>query len=682
MSKNVAAALTIFETVDRIMDISRSNFVFTGTFKQQRTRGIYLCTNKGEYGSVLRLFIRPEAYTFSNEVLVRIAYDPEFKTLKLIANDIVVTPTMWYISELTIPSLQYKIRVYRKEGLAASFVNYVNNSDAFNAYPLIPHHFAFFAELRGSMTQPVINDDIDNEDSNDETDDLEAFDPNSTARSYWTHSIRARRLPMKSINMYEVLGVFPSKFYLDIDKLKPEDMVETIHQVVDILKLLFMTEFEYQLNDIELRILRSFPDKTVEDKITCSFHIIVHAPKTFASIDELGSIVKTYFKDIPCVDKSVYSFLQKMRIPGSTKTNNDRRCFQPVALDDLFTPMVLTEDQMQEYMIQVPRQRQPNEFQKPLLAAIQKLSPTTVEKVLPDEDWERIKGHLIKLIEDHPTRNWSKTMMNYLVSKIKSIEDSIRGYEFARYLIDISNETTKQNNINLDNRPEQTFNKLSTPNRVNNLWKRAIVEETTVEDLIKKFQDCFIYDNTVELDDTILVNCNSTFFSEDRFIRYTNAKLNVITNRINSTAMVFVPVRRTFVDVCCKYNGNVRNWHLGEGPVFIHVKHHLYENTAAHLPQVHVEINGHSKYITISNWNDWIAGTETITFEFTYNEVIVNSLTVPTLRAPDAAVNEAHTAQPSNDEEPSSPISEQPQPVFNVVGEENPYDFDALLLGN
>lgn len=625
MSKNVSAALSIFETIDAIMNVN-SNFEFKGAFKQQRTRGIYLCTNKGEYGSVMRLFIKPEHHSFTGEVQVRIINDDG---IKLIVNDTHIPAQHWHISELTIPSLVGKRRIYRNEGLAASLVNYANNTEYATAYPLIPAHFAFFAELIGSASQlREIEEPEDNErdhedyelrtNDGDDDDEVEE-DPNETARSYWTHSIRSRRLPVKSVNVYEILGIFPTHFYLDIDKLDPRDMEETIHQIVDIIQLLYVTEFQYVIDvDDEIKILRSFPDKVVDDVAKCSFHIIVKTDITFGSIEELGNIVKTYFKDIPYVDKVVYNFLQKMRIPGSTKTNNDRRCFQPVKRKDLSTPIPLTEESIQEYLIQVPRPRLEHELQKPLLAVLQKISPTTVEKVLPDAEWEQLKANLTTLVEAHPTRNWTKSMLLYLVSKIKSVEDSVRGYELSRYLIDISNEATKQSVINLDNRPEQKFNKMSIPNRINYLWKKAVIEETTIDNIIEKFTAFFIHDNTVESGNSVIVRCNSTFFSEERHIRYNASKLSVLPTNINSTVLVYTPIERTMTQVRCTSSTRdwTRYWRTHGGPVMIHVEHQIRYNTPTNRPIIMVTVNGNSKRIGTSKWNEYIAGDETMTFEF------------------------------------------------------------------
>jgi hypothetical protein len=140
-------------------------------------------------------------------------------------------------------------------------------------------------------------------------------------------------IDMSKRTYYEVIIYDGVKLYLDYDNVDPNKVKEYIDEVISHIIFAFKKSFDEVLLKKNIIIMRSFPNKQLEDGTTkASFHIIVNSLKRFKN----NAIVRAFLEkynflngrpNTPSLkaDKKVYKSYQKFRIIESNKVPTDNR---------------------------------------------------------------------------------------------------------------------------------------------------------------------------------------------------------------------------------------------------------------------------------------------------------------------------------------------------------------------
>lgn len=380
-------------------------------------------------------------------------------------DDVCVIPD-WEVTEYTVPKYQdIGTVVTTKKSLLA--VIYRDIQDGISYVP-IPRKTYFFAHIK---------------------------------RSEWVHGVYAKTyVNEKNPCCYEMLGVSPSKMYIDIDYIAIEDLFEGLIEVIDHVRTLFMSEYNETLSDDQFQVLRSFPDKGLGD---ASIHIIVNSAKSFADPVAVRDLLKKYkmFAGLKLqLDKNVYKMWQKFRIAESPKSDNDQRVFKRVAWDSAEALDKPIEFDIAATLIQNYNETYPFTVGDEVIDDPH--GRFTNQVPLTDDEWKSFTNTVTEIFETRLLREWSTSMTRTLGGYLRNVENSVRMYEFFVETVERVLEQKTIGNERIIAHPMEQKTMGSSPLKADRPWmsaKRAVMPLAQTYEFIRA-----LFVNGVTLKDFML----------------------------------------------------------------------------------------------------------------------------------------------------------------------------------
>jgi hypothetical protein len=282
-------------------------------------------------------------------------------------------------------------------------------------------------------------------------------------------------------------------------------------------------EYDEELDQSQICIMKSFPPKIIDDVEYNSYHIVVNSKKAFKSVFTISDLVKRYFSNYEEIDQSVYKTYQKMRVIDSTKSAIDRRKFKLVSLDDLDTPIEATEQQKLACLIQTYNTDY-YDYDDDLF--IINRDPNV--KLHDVDEFDATMAEIKSILKSSPLRYPSYVkILKHFAAYFRSYENSVRCFkqfeETAIVVIEAINACGRRL-LNSDYR----LGVGSNPTRLSYIWNNCkLIDNITAHNLITYVEKYIVDSLTVDDNSVKIINP-----SELNDYDYNNERVNICNTKI------------------------------------------------------------------------------------------------------------------------------------------------------